>query len=101
MKVKKNDKVKVMRGKSRGKVSTVIAVDGDVNQVKVEKVNMVVKHVKKRMGNPGERVEKEAFLDASNVMVVCPSCNKPTRIGYVEVNGKKQRACKKCKANFA
>ncbi|MGN1317854.1 MAG: 50S ribosomal protein L24 [Lachnospirales bacterium] len=94
MKIKKNDKVKVIAGKDKGKEGKVLVVDRAKNKVIVEGVNMVKKHVKPGAQNPqGGIITKEAFIDASNVMFVYQG--KPTRIGYtVSADGTKQRVAK-------
>jgi len=104
MHVKKGDTVKVIAGASnKKKTGKVIEVFPDDNTVVVENVNIVVKHKKARSAkDQGGRIKLPGPMDASNVMVVCPSCDKPTRIGYsvAEDNGKKNkvRVCKKCGA---
>ena len=105
MHVKKGDTVKVIAGgatkKKTGKVMEVFPGD---NTVVVEDVNIIIKHKKARSAKEqGGRIKLPGPIDASNVMVVCPACNKPTRIGYritEEDNGKKNkvRVCKKCSA---
>jgi len=99
VKIRKGDQVKVISGKSRGKTSKILAVIPDKHKVIVEKVNIVKKH-RKQTGNqkdPGGILEVEAPIDISNVMVICPSCNEPTRVGYKFVEKKKLRVCKNCK----
>jgi len=98
MKVKTNDQVVVIAGKDKGKKGKVIRVVSKDNKVVVEKVNIRTKHIKKTAQKAGERVKFEGAIDASNVMVVCPSCEKTVRVGFKKLeNGKKQRICKKCK----
>ena len=64
-------------------------------------MKMVKKHQKPRgQGMPGGIIEKEAPIDASNVMLVCPKCGKPTRIAHKITDGKKARICKKCGAEL-
>lgn len=94
MKIKKNDKVKVIAGKEKGKEGKVLVVDRANNKVIVEGVNMVKKHVKPGAQNPqGGIITKEAPIDASNVMYVYQG--KPTRIGYsIAKDGTKQRVAK-------
>lgn len=104
MQVKKNDAVMVIAGKEKGKSGTVTAVDASNGKVVIEGLNMVSKAVKPRNAKQkGGIIKKEAGIDASNVMIVCPSCGKVTRISYkVEnVDGKdvKVRICKKCGAS--
>ncbi len=95
MKIKANDKVLVISGKDKGKVSKVIRVIAKHNQIVVEKVNMRTKHIKKTSTRAGEKITFEAPMDASNVMVMDPKENKPTRVGYrILENGKKERISK-------
>ncbi len=95
MKIKANDKVLVISGKDKGKISKVIRVIAKHNQIVVEKVNMRTKHVKKTQTQPGQKITFEAPMDVSNVMVMDPKENKPTRVGYkVLENGKKERISK-------
>ena len=94
MNVKVNDTVVVIAGgmKSKGKTGTVIACDVKNHTVTVKGVNMVKKHEKDRKAQQvSQIVEVEAPIDVSNVMVVCPACNKPTRVYHSVVDGKKVR----------
>ena len=101
MHVKTGDKVLVINGKSKGAMGKVVAVSPKEGKVIVEKVNVVTKHVKpKQMGQPGGLVKTESALYASKVQVVCPSCEKPTRVGRAKKDGKAVRVCKKCNAEF-
>lgn len=102
LKVKRNDLVQVLRGKDRNRRGRVIRVIPDEGRVVVEGINIVKKHVRPR---PGLRqagiVEMEAPIHISKVMLVCPKCNRPTRVGFrflQEAAGKprKVRYCKKC-----
>jgi large subunit ribosomal protein L24 len=81
-KIKKNDTVIVIAGKERGKTGKVVRVFGDKGTLIVERVNMIKRH-RKPQGpqNPGGILEKEASLHISNVMLICPSENTPTRVG--------------------
>ncbi len=98
MKVKLNDKILVISGKDKGKNGRVSRIITKHNRIVVEKVNMRTKHVKKTTAGPGEKIHFEAPINASNVVIMCPSCSKPTRAGYkLAANGKKERICKKCK----
>ena len=104
-KIKKGDTVVVLRGKERGKTGEVIKVLREENRVIVKNVNLVKKHVK---GIPnvreGGRYEIEAPIHISNVMLICPKCGKPTRVGIrTVVEGevlRKYRYCKKCNENI-
>ncbi len=96
--IRKNDIVRVMTGKEKGKVGRVLKVDRDAGRVIVEKINMVKRHAKPGKNNPqGGIIEKEAPLSYSNVMIMCDKCNRPTRISMVlEDAGRRHRACKRC-----
>ena len=102
MKLKTGDKVVVIAGKDKGKEGKIVAVDKKNNRVMVEGVNMVSKHTKPNAQNQqGGIIKKEAAIDASNVMLVCPKCKKGVRVGYsVLENGTKVRVCKKCGASI-
>jgi len=95
MKIKVGDNVVVIAGKSKGKTGKIVKTMRDKNQVIVEKVNLQTKHMKKSANGPGQRLEREAPLDASNVMILDPKTNKRTRIGYRMLKtGKKERFAK-------
>jgi large subunit ribosomal protein L24 len=94
LKVRKDDTVQVMKGKDAGKRGRVIEVAPKEGRIVVENVNMIKRHQRprplqnaNRMGGPqiipGGIVEKAAPLPVSNVMVVCPTCKRPTRVGTV------------------
>lgn len=97
MRIKKGDTVKVLAGKDAGRQGRVLKVDSGSSRVVVEGINMY----KKNMKGDGQK-KKSAIIDItkplaiSNVMLVCPSCGKPSRVGYLEKGGKKSRVCKKC-----
>lgn len=96
--IRKNDIVKIMAGKEKGKVGRVLKVDREKGRIFIEKVNMVKRHVKPGKTHPqGGIVEKEAPLAYSNVLVMCDKCNKPTRIAMaIDGAGKRSRVCKRC-----
>lgn len=95
LKVKKGDTVLVIAGKDKGKKAKVLAVSPLKNRVIVEGVNVVSKCKKARSAQEkSEIIKKEAGIDASNVMVVCPKCGKPTRVSHQIIDGKKVRVCK-------
>ncbi len=101
MKIKKNDTVLVVTGKDAGKVGKVTEVDHKANKVLVEGVNVQKKHKKPRSAQePGGIMDQLGGVDASNVMVVCPKCNKAVRVAYSEKDGKKFRVCRKCGASL-
>ncbi len=100
MNIKKGDSVVVISGESKdlGNAKKVLRAMPKENKLIVEGVNMIIRHTKpKKMGEAGGRIEKEAPIDASNVMLYCPNCKKGVRVGYEVVDGKKTRICKDCK----
>jgi large subunit ribosomal protein L24 len=95
MKLKLNDKVLVISGKDKGKTGKIIKIISKHNKIVVEKVNVRTKHIKKQQGQPGQKIKFEGPISASNVMIIDPQSNKPTRIGYKRLdNGKKERISK-------
>jgi large subunit ribosomal protein L24 len=104
MKIHKDDRVMVMAGKDITATGRVLRVDPGRNKVLVEGVNRVKRHEKirptQRGGQTGGITEKEAWLDASNVQLVCPSCGKPTRVSHRVEEGNKLRVCAKCDAKL-
>ena len=95
MKVKLNDQIVVISGKDKGKKGKIMKMISNKEKVVVEKVNIRTKHIKKKSDKPGERIQFEAPIHVSNVMILCPKCNKKTRIGYQKLDKqKKQRICK-------
>lgn len=98
MRIKKNDQVIVIQGKDVGKKGRVMKVFPSTHQLLVEQVNYVKKALRPSQENPqGGIAQMEGKIDASNVMLICPRCSKPTRIGYSRLaDGTKQRVCKKC-----
>jgi large subunit ribosomal protein L24 len=111
MKVRKGDIVQMITGKDRGKQGRVLEARPREQRVVVENLNMVKRHQRprpmrdpSRMGAPqivpGGIIEKAAAVPVSNVMVVCPTCNRPTRVGIAEREGKgegavRARVCKR------
>jgi large subunit ribosomal protein L24 len=94
MKIRKGDTVHVLAGKDRGKQGRVLEARPDERRVLVENLNMIKRHTRpkpiknpSRMGGqqitPGGVIDKPAPIAISNVMLVCPTCNRPTRVGYV------------------
>ena len=103
--IKKGDTVEVIAGKDLGERGEFISVLIGVNRVVVEGVNNAKKHEKaKQIGNrhiPAQIVEFNAPIHLSNVMLVCPTCDKHTRVGYrFTDDGRKVRFCKQCDANI-
>ncbi|MDZ5713716.1 50S ribosomal protein L24 [Jeotgalibacillus haloalkalitolerans] len=96
MHVKKGDKVMVISGKDKGKTGTVLAASPKTDRVVVEGVNIVKKHSKPSQMNPqGGISNMEAAIHVSNVMLIDPKTNEPTRVGYKVEDGKKVRIAKK------
>ena len=98
MKIKTGDTVVVVYGTSASNdTHKVLRAFPKANRVIVEGANIITRHTKaKKMGENGGRIEKEAPIDASNVMLYCPNCKKGCRAGYAVADGKKVRVCKKC-----
>jgi len=99
--IKKGDTVKVISGKDKNFTGEVVRVMTKENRVVVNNINIMKKHEKARqVGNqqiPAQITEFEAPMDLSNVMLVCPKCDKPTRVGYkIKDDGFKTRVCKQC-----
>ena len=110
MRIKKGDLVQVLAGKDRGKQGRVLEARPRDRSVVVENLNLAKRHTKprpirdtSRMGGaniiPGGIVDKPMPLDVSNVMIVCPTCNQPTRVGIAvkDVKGEtiRVRVCKR------
>jgi large subunit ribosomal protein L24 len=98
LQVKTGDRVMVIAGKDKGKIGNITKVDNTAATVVVEGANMITKAQKPNpmAGIQGGLIKMEAPLNCSKVMLVCPSCEKPTRIKHEIVNDKKVRVCKKC-----
>lgn len=99
--VKKDDMVKIVAGKERGKTGKVLRVFPAKARVVVEGLNQVKRHTRPTQLSPeGGIVEKEAAVSMSNVMLICGSCNQATRTGVrLLEDGTKTRFCKKCNAS--
>jgi large subunit ribosomal protein L24 len=117
--LKKNDTVQVIAGRDKGKIGKILEVDRVAMRVKVEKVNVVKRHMKASQQNPqGGIIEKEIPLHYSNVLLMCTKCNKGVRHGLkmaeasaakgkgkkgTETGAKKAvkvRVCKKCNSTL-
>ena len=95
--IRKGDTVVVITGRDRGKSGKVLSVDRSAGKVVVEKLNMIKRHTKPNQKvKQGGILEKEAPLDISNVMFLCPVTKKPTRLGVrVQADGRRGRCSKK------
>ena len=101
MKIKKDDKVIVLSGKDKGKQGKILSADPKALKVVVEGVNVATKHQKPmKQGQEGGIIKVETPIYASKVQLVCPKCDKGTRVGYKIVDGKKVRVCKHCGAEI-
>ena len=101
MKIKKDDKVIVLSGKDKGKQGKILSADPKAMKVVVEGVNVATKHQKPmKQGQEGGIITVETPIYASKVQLVCPKCDKGTRVGYKLVDGKKVRVCKHCGAEI-
>jgi large subunit ribosomal protein L24 len=96
-KVRREDTVIVITGRERGKTGVVRQVLRSEGRIVVAGVNVVKRHMKPRADRPGGIIEREAPLHVSNVMVVCKSCGKPTRVAFrFKDDGRKMRYCRRC-----
>jgi large subunit ribosomal protein L24 len=102
MNIKQNDTVLVITGKDKGKKGKVREVHPSDQAVIVEGINIVKRHTRGRQGaRQAGIIEKEAPLNASKVMVVCPSCNRGVRVGHTLLgDGQKVRVCRHCGETF-
>ncbi len=98
IRIKKDDKVKVLTGKDKGKIGKVLKVVKKTNRVIIENINVVKVNQRPTQANPqGGIVEKNMPIHVSNLMIMCNSCVKPTRISMKLLeNGKRVRICKQC-----
>lgn len=96
--IKKDDKVKVIAGKDKGKIGKVLKVDRKKDRILVENINVVKRHTRPTAKNrQGGIVESEASVPWSNVMLMCSKCMNPVRIQMRRLDdGKKVRSCRKC-----
>ncbi|MFC1643950.1 50S ribosomal protein L24 [Candidatus Omnitrophota bacterium] len=97
--IKKDDTVKVLAGKDRGKTGKVLKVFPAKERAVVQGVNFTKKHTRRsRQNEQGGILQREAAINISNLTVVCKGCNRSTRVGIDILNdGSKVRYCKKCK----
>lgn len=98
-KIKKNDTVKVISGRDRGKTGRVLKIFPKEHRALVEGINYVKRHTRPtRQDQQGGIITKESPIDISNLLLLCKSCNRPTRVGFTILSdGTKARQCKKCK----
>jgi len=97
-----NDQVEVIAGKDKGRVGKILRIDKIKGNAIVERINMKTRHSKPTDPNtPGQRIEREAMIDLSNLMMICPECTDTVRTGMkILDDGDKVRVCKGCKATI-
>ncbi len=97
-KIKKNDTVKVLAGRDKGKTGRVLEVYPTEARALVEGVNFVKRHMKKSQQDPqGGIISKESPIGIGKLALLCKACNRPTRVGFTKLgDGERSRFCKKC-----
>lgn len=95
-KIKKGDNVKVLIGKDAGRTGSVERVLGKTNQVVVGGINIYKRSIKKTGDTQGGMIDLVKPVDISNIILICPNCKKPTRVGFKVEKDIKTRICKKC-----
>ncbi len=100
-KIRKGDRVQVIAGNDRGKIGRVLSVIPERDRAIVENVHMITKHQRatQSLRQPGI-VQREGTINLSNLLPICPECDEPTRVGFVDVDGKKMRRCQRCGETF-
>jgi len=95
--IRKKDKVVVRAGKDKGKTGEVLKVFPAASRVIVSKINFIKRHTRATQTTPGGITEKESSIHISNVQLICPKCNQPTRAKIDHLSdGKKIRVCRRC-----
>ncbi len=101
MRIKKGDTVEILSGNDKGKKGEVLSVMPKTEKIIVKGVNVRKRHVKPRkQGEEGGIIQTECAIHSSKANVVCPKCNKATKIGYTIEKDEKIRVCKKCGAKL-
>jgi large subunit ribosomal protein L24 len=98
--IHRNDTVKVLSGRDKGKQGRVLRVFPDTGRVLVEHVAVVKKHLRPSQRSKGGIADQESSISISKVQLVCPNCGKPARIGHAIHGDQKVRVCKKCDGDF-
>ena len=99
MNIKKGDNVKMLSGKDRGKTGAVVRVTPSTGRIMIEGLNVFKKHSRPtKQGQKGQMVEVSRSVNASNVMIICPSSKVPVRVGHRDEGNRTVRFCKKCKS---
>jgi len=95
--IRKKDKVVVKTGKDKGKTGEVLKVFPAASRVIVSKINFIKRHTRATQTTPGGITEKESAIHISNVQLICPKCDQPTRVKIDHLSdGKKIRVCRRC-----
>ncbi|HUC02007.1 MAG TPA: 50S ribosomal protein L24 [Candidatus Paceibacterota bacterium] len=101
MKLKKGDNVKIMSGKDRGKTGVIMTAFPGSDRITIDGLNVFKKRSKPRtQGEKGQIVAVSRPMAASKVMIICPNCKAPTRLGGRTEGSRKVRYCKKCQATI-
>lgn len=101
MKLRRNDKVIMTVGRDKGKAGKVLRIIPGTEQVLVEGIGIVKRHTKPSTKNPrGGILDVTKPVSAAKVSLVCPHCNKPTRVGYILRGDRKERICRKCQSEI-
>jgi len=106
--IRRDDQVRVMTGKDRGREGRVVRVLPREGRVMVDGVALAKKHARatgRASGSSqalqqGGIIDVETYVDISNVQIVCHSCGRPTRVGHSVVDSEKVRICRKCEAEL-
>jgi len=97
MKLRKGDEVKIIRGKDKGKTGKIEKVFSKTKKVIIPGVNLYKRHLKARsQSQPSEIITLTKPIAMANVILICPKCNLPTRVGFEIKDNEKIRICKKC-----
>jgi large subunit ribosomal protein L24 len=94
-KIRKGDRVRVIAGNDRGKIGRVLAIYPERGRAIVENVHMITKHQRatQTLRQPGI-VKREGTINLSNLLTICPECDEPPRVGFMDVDGQILRRCK-------
>ncbi len=100
--IRKGDRVLILAGKERGKRGKILRVLPKKERVVVEGLNLIKKAVRPTQKNPqGGIIDNEGSVNVSNVMLLCPSCDEPSRVKHlITAEGKSIRVCRKCEAEM-
>lgn len=103
MRIRTQDTVMVISGNDRGKRGRVLSVNREAGTLVIEGVHRITRHMRKSQRNPqgGGRLQREAPIHSAKVMLICPGCARPTRVGRISnAEGKRVRVCCRCKTEL-